>query len=358
MSWQSFHVHYHGSHDDLVLDGIRPLFARLHGLVEAAYYTRHWKLGPHVRVNVRPSEEVGPVVEEVIGGFLKERPSTAALDPERYLDLHRRLAELEAEPGPLFPWRPDNSLHRADYEWRLEPAGGRPAAELLADFYTATTPLSFRMVDGVRRGERRLAIAFELLTALAHSLSGVGIMNGFVSFRSHAEAFLELHAEGRGLRAKWDAFGEQNSAHLQTLLSAALSSLDGGTGSHASEWAAALAPFRSRAAQLIESGQLSMDPGASLMTSRWSGSIDDSPFHRELYATRTWSELRGATWFQVFRLLTNYTYLQLTRLGVNPAERYLLCHLIAGLVEARYGMTALEVASMPLEQVPAMEGTS
>ena len=44
--------------------------------------------------------------------------------------------------------------------------------------------------------------------------------------------------------------------------------------------------------------------------------------------------------FRHYRLLLNLLYLQLTKLGMKPAERYLLGHLIANTVEDSYGVDA------------------
>ncbi|MEV0967814.1 thiopeptide maturation pyridine synthase [Microtetraspora glauca] len=378
MSWESFHIHYHGVQDDLILDGVRPLLARLRGQVEGAFYVRHWKRGPHVRVNVYADARtvdrlVWPAVQEVIGGFLKRQPSTARLVPEEYLALHRRLADLEDEPGPLLPWYQDNSVRRAEYDRRLHTLGGIEAAELLADFYAVTTDLAFQMTDAVRRGGQRLGIAFDLMVATAHALSGIGVANGFVSFRSHAEAFLELHPEGRGLRHGWEEHRRRNAGQLAARLRAVLAALDAKAPDgwapepdarldrsalatpYARAWVEALAPFRPRAARYIEEGRLSLDPDGASRRSTWTGTSDDSPFHRELYSTPAWAETRSATWFTVYRLMTNYTYLHLTRLGVTPVERYLLCHLIAGTVEDHFGVSALDVASVPVERVPVFD---
>ena len=44
-------------------------------------------------------------------------------------------------------------------------------------------------------------------------------------------------------------------------------------------------------------------------------------------------------------LALNCTYLHLTRLGVQPVERLMLCHLAANAVEDAYGTGALSITS-------------
>jgi len=43
VTWRSAHIHYHDT-----LDAVRPLLDRVSADVGAAYWTRHWRRGPHV----------------------------------------------------------------------------------------------------------------------------------------------------------------------------------------------------------------------------------------------------------------------------------------------------------------------
>jgi hypothetical protein len=46
--------------------------------------------------------------------------------------------------------------------------------------------------------------------------------------------------------------------------------------------------------------------------------------------------------------MLNYTYLHMTRLGITPTERFLLCHLAANAVEECYGVSAFELVGAPV----------
>jgi hypothetical protein len=100
-----------------------------------------------------------------------------------------------------------------------------------------------------------------------------------------------------------------------------------------------MAPYRRRGERLIAAGRLPMNPpppeGAAV-----TGPVGVSPFHQALYASPAWSKTREAEWFLLYRLMLNYTYLHLTRLGISPVERFLLGHLAANAVERRYGVSA------------------
>jgi Lantibiotic biosynthesis dehydratase C-term len=349
MTWRSVHVHYHGDMDALICEAVRPLFA-----VGDAYYVRHWRRGPHLRMNFRAGafDLVEPMIGEVVDGFLVHSPSTTVLDPLALLAEHERLARLEADPGPLLPWRPDNSVHVEPYDDRTHVLGSPEAAGLLADFHVATTELAFRATSSVRAGGSRLGVAFDLMIATAHALSGIGVAEGFVSFRSHAEGFLASHPGAAELRPRWDRHYTAHAEALRRRVVNVVSTVDslGGRVPFVRDWVSVLEPIRARAGELIESGRLTLDtpwvrdnydPGLRLDPAR-------SAFHRELDGERRRGRgFAQATWFLQYRVMLNYLYLFLTKLGVTPGERYLLCHLAASAVEEAFGVSAFDVITRP-----------
>ncbi|MET7464709.1 thiopeptide maturation pyridine synthase [Nonomuraea sp. NPDC005501] len=334
MDWNSIHVRYYDhDKDPLILHGVRPLFRELAGRVDKLFYTRHWRQGPHLRLNFRTDHDtftqvVWPAAEKIIGGCLAERPSTLPLDPGQELSSHQRLAELERETGPLTPWFPDNTLRVAEYDDREEVLGGEHMAELVADFYADTTGLAFAMTEA-GGGARRRQLAFKLMVATAHRLSGTDISQGYFTFRSHAEAFLSTFPEARGMRPLWDGYYRE---HRQTLL-AQLRAVLGGDDVDASllsDWVAALIPYQRRGARLLEQGAFVVPTVSAEEESKLA---ESSPFHRAGYADPVWAQIRDAPEFLLYRLMLNLTYLHLTRLGLAPVERFLLCHLLADTVE-------------------------
>jgi hypothetical protein len=73
----------------------------------------------------------------------------------------------------------------------------------------------------------------------------------------------------------------------------------------------------------------------------WQPPAGASTFVRELMTNRHFHDhVLPSAPFRHYRLLLNLLYLQLTRLGVRPAERFLLGHLIANTVEDVYGLDA------------------
>jgi hypothetical protein len=357
--WHSIHVYYHDTEmDDLILHGVRPLFRRLNGQVSAMYYVRHWRFGPHLRLNIRTdietfTETVRPAVDEIVGGYLAKYPSTRLLDPAQEFPIHQRLAELEGEQGPLLPWRPNNTIDVADNDSRENILGNRETADLLADFHTATTELAFGMTEE-SSGAERLAIAFNLMIATAHTMFGDGdITNGFASFRSHAEGFLCAFREGEGLRPGWQEHYQRNAKSLMDRVAAVVTTIDTAEpiAPFVLEWVDSLAPFRKRGRRLAEDDLLFKTPdtfGANsdleTVNANKNQLMQASPYHRAALSDPRTVELSNTPVFMVYRLMLNLTYLHLTKLGIAPAERFLLCHLAANAVEELYGISAFEPA--------------
>lgn len=349
MEWRSVHVYYYDENKThFLLDAVWPLFERLRPHVGAAYYLPHWLRGSHVRLNFRADpavydETVLPAVHEVIGGYLAEHPSTVVPDAGKLATVHQRLAELEHERGPLQPLLPDNSIHEAAYDRRLHVLGSTVAADLLADFYVDTTTLAFEMVEDLRCGTHLLRLAFDLMVATAHTLSGVGFHRGFASFRSHAEAFLSMVEEAGRLRPAWQRHYGQHADALTRRVKNVIATADGVDSSvpWVRPWLTAMAPYWRRGSALIESGQLSLDPpGPRPGSAEYARRLSRSPMHRD--ARWDWGQVEQ-TWFDKYRLMLNYTYLHLTRLGLSPNERFLLCHLAANAAEDIFGTPAVDV---------------
>jgi hypothetical protein len=353
-AWHCLHVSYHDRQDPLILDAVQPLFERIRSGVRRAYFLRHWRQGPHLRLNVEAEagtfrEVVVPAARELVGGYVAAHPSTESLDPAAMLPAHRRLAELEDDAGPLLPYRADNSMTEAPYE---APAAtlGTAAGALVADFYHRSTEAAFEAIHLSERHARpRLQSGFDLMVATAHGLSRGGITGSFASFRSHAEAFLNGFPEGATLRPAWEAHSARHAGRLAERVRAVVSGIDSECEPPplVRSWLDLMAPIRRQAGSLVANGSLKLDPEPSTAASpAFAGLRELSPFHGELESAQRWRrDIRHSPDFAVYRVVLNCTYLHLTRLGILPVERFLLCHLAADAVEAAYGVSAMESVS-------------
>ncbi|MGW3348738.1 thiopeptide maturation pyridine synthase [Nonomuraea rubra] len=356
-AWHCVHVYYHApDKDGLLLDAVRPLLDGLRGQVAAAYVLRHWRQGPHLRINVKASPAVWervvrPRVAEIVGAYLREHPSTAELDPAASLDRHRLLAMREQERGPLTPWPPDNSIQDAPYDSRRHVLGSDEEADLLAAFYTDATPLLFGMLEHVRAGrDGGLGVALSLMLTIAHTSQRID--RSYLSFRMHAEGYLTWAADPEQARASFERAFRERRAALTERVRDVVACLDDVTAPpvpFVREWAALLERYRPRVAEMMDDGRLvqpTVEPGKAFLArpgdppaphrepSELQRLVFDNPaYHAAIFADPA---------FRRYRVLLNYTYLHLTRLGLTPLDRFRTCHLLADAVEDVYGLSGLD----------------
>ncbi|MFC5826357.1 thiopeptide maturation pyridine synthase [Nonomuraea insulae] len=341
-TWHAAHIYYYEPDKTaLLLDAIRPLLRRL----PSAHVLRHWRQGPHLRLNVRTdpltwSRKVRPDIEQHIGAYLRAHPSTAHPDSTALLAQHRLLAELEQERGPLTPWFPDNSIQYVPYDNRLHVLGDQEAADLLTDFYTDSTPLLFQMLEHARDGhDSTELIALGLM--LANTVTALPpITRGFVSYRSHSEGFIVGCADPAAVRAEFQTYYQQHREELTDRVRSVINTLRGrGTVPFVREWADLMTVYKQRATPLIAEGKL-IQP---LVFDEEAASRFPSEFHWLMFGNRAYHEaVFGNPAFSRYRLLINYTYLQINRLGLTPPQRFRLCHLAADAVEDVYDDNAIE----------------
>jgi hypothetical protein len=349
--WQAIRLSYYDEDKDrLILEGVRPFLETLGGAAEAAYFLRHWRRGPHLRISVLATSErfrtlVEPAATEILGRYLDQHPSSTTLPPEpQLLRAHQQLAELEREEGPLRPLVPNNSLVIEEHDRRLKVLGSEAAAQLLADFYLASNDLVFRMLETVQAGRSRESLGLSLMLAVAHHFRQ-NIGQGFISFRSHSEAFLHLSGARESTRASFQRQYQVNRPRLVRLVHGVIDTVDRGTDEvpFVTEWLRTLRPFWERAHTLIQSGQLPLDPLQTRDDQRpWGVLGERSPMHR-IMSHESFLTLLDEPEFKRYRLVLNYTYLHLARLGLMGYARYRLCHLAANAVEDALGINAIEL---------------
>lgn len=349
--WHGIRVARHAQDNREPITGaIGPFLSDIAPMVERAYYLPHWRRGPHIRILVDCPDEtfdqdVLPLAERSIGGYLSAHRNRSMADPEALLDQHRRLAEMEGEPGPLTPWYPDNTVAAEDFPSRAAALGSEDAAELLADFYTDATPLALRMT-AIDDQAALFASCFDLLVSTAQFGAPAGLSRGFLAFRSHAEAYLTMAPEGPGLRAAWERQYATAAGHLVTRAGHVVAdATNPSRATPSTAWATALGGVADRIRELSANGAIRLADtdasGGPLMTVAAA-----SPFHRQLQAQDWWnSGFAGADWFKAYRVMLNFGYLHLTRVGITPVRRFLLCYLASRAAEDLYGLSANELIS-------------
>jgi hypothetical protein len=352
-TWHCAHIYYYDDDKDgLLLDGVRPLIDELAPDAKRVFFVRHWRQGPHIRLCVSAGEPAAsslrPRIDTAIGRYLAEYPSRAKVDEAQLLAIHRTLAAKERETGPLTPLQPDNSIHHEPYDRRLGVLGTDAAAALLERFYHETTPIAFDMLARVRAGDSRLTIALDLMLATAHA-QWPDIRRGFISYRSHAEGLIVQSADPVACRAFCrDKYRSQGDA-LKARLLAILDDIDHDrdTIPFVRRWVDAMAKFREAADPLIASGAISFAGTRPPPDAAWDPEmLKHSEFHRTLQSNASrLTFMREDPGFLAYRLMLNYLYLHLGRIGIRPIERLMLCYLAAEAVEEQFGVSARELVA-------------
>ncbi|WP_062357762.1 thiopeptide maturation pyridine synthase [Herbidospora yilanensis] len=347
VGWRAVQIRYYEqAKDDLILDCVRPLVERLDGLIGRPYIVRHWRRGPHLRLNLRATardwdREILPVATETITGYLRDHPSTARLDERDHLAAHRLLAAREDETGPLQPWYPDNSLQTEPYDDRLHIFGGTALADLVDAAAAESTRLTFGTLDRIRRGELTLfEVAIDLMVAVAH-VSVPPIARGYMSYRSHVAAATADFENRDAVTAAFEARYRANAPALRAAVVGVVESVDGGEpAAHVQDWIAFTRRQKELALPLLAAGKIDLDASDRRVDRRHPVDYFDVLLSTDRYRT----EVLGSDWFRAHRLVVNMLYAHLARLGVTPLQRHLLCHLVASAVEEEYGVSPLEKA--------------
>jgi hypothetical protein len=348
--WRSVNVHHHDAdRTGLLLDAVRPF---LHAVAPAAsrvWFQPHWRRGPHVRIPVQATAEtfdavVAPAAADILGGYLRAYPSRTVLDEHAVLDQHRRLALIEREQGPLTPWAANNSVEFQPFDRRLSVLGGEAAADLLADYYVDTNDIVLTVLEGIRGGGSRMALAVDLFIAAAHRFLPP-VTYGYLSYRGHADAFLAKHPGA--LRERFDRVYEANADRIRQRVVTITATADPHEVVPFGGLLETLLRYRNRADGLIRAGELTLDTDANGEAeaggSSWGAWSDRSPFHRTLGGHRgAADELGGWNAFQQYRIVLNWLYLNMYRIGIGELERNLVCHVVARAVEDVNGVSALD----------------
>ncbi|WP_037604491.1 thiopeptide maturation pyridine synthase [Streptacidiphilus rugosus] len=349
-TWRSVNVHHHDSdRTDLLLDAVRPFLHAVSPAVPRVWFQPHWRRGPHVRIPVQASAEtfdalVAPAAADILGGYLRAHPSTTVLDERAALEEHRRLAVIEREQGPLTPWAADNSLEFEPFDRRLAVLGGTAAADLLADYYVDTNDTVFAILDWIRGGGSRMALAVDLFLAAAHRFLPP-VTYGYLSYRGHADAFLAKNPDA--LRERFDRVYEANAERFRQRVVTVTGAADHHEVLRFGGLLDILLRYRNRAAKLIAAGGLALNSDANgepeAWGSSWSAWSERSAFHRTLGGHRgAADQLGGWDAFQQYRIVLNWLYLNMYRIGLGELERNLVCHVVSRAVEDVNGVTALD----------------
>lgn len=347
--WVSVHISYFAKpKDHFIKEAIAPLLVSPE---TTGYFTRHWRRGPHLRINLLVRDEHAETLRDHIHRTLeqglKRNPSNAILNHARVLEVSSRRADIEGDNGLLEPLYEDNKVYDAPYEPPRAGFSGPQARGFLERFYVATNDNALRIVSDVCRGSTRLGLLFDLFAAAAHNLGVKPPRYSWISMRSHADKFRYAGPESARVSADWDTRYQEQRDHavrrmltVQEYLAAPSDDMP-----VLAQWLEAVRPLYAEARGLVESDQLSFDRPDGEDTDALANlrAALPSPIHQEMLRSREMMVVTDDPRFRTFRILLTLTYAHASRVGMSLAERYLLCHLVASTMEDLTGTSSLDV---------------
>lgn len=369
--WQSIHVFYYEDQKEaLILDAIRPVLRELRETfgVERLHVRRHWKLGPHVELQMEADEDlfadsILPFVQERLAPYLEQHPSQRVLDAAQYLQLSQTLGAWELEPGPYEPLQPDNSVAAMPFVRRSEVVNGVNVMTAIENFWVRALDAVLDIMEDSRGNTlKRYQWMIRMMAAVAEQFPNHGILRGHLSYRSHVEGFLVQMDKNGQLLAAFKQQEEQLGGVIEATLREVLDGMDE-QGVYVGEqgplrvWSEALRDLFQECYALAKDGELTSNTDhyqdlaeriGQEAVDRWK--MDDpesgmSEFHKTLFQKQGNEQFFGSPEFATYRMLINVFYTYLPLFGINPNYKHLLCYLLCNAVERVKGVTWQEIVS-------------
>jgi Lantibiotic biosynthesis dehydratase C-term len=337
-----------------------------------------------------PAGQAGQVLHDAIGPLL----TAARRDGRRGLFLRepdggertRLIVQVEQPAGPAGSWderlgglgrwlgRAELAVRPAEY---IPLSGSMFAGDELAPvtraFLADATPTLLGLVQ--RDAANRAGLLSGALDLMAGHLRAVGrpadgaavgrpadggAPLSFLSFRSHAEAFLASSRDPSAARTALDRRYESVREAVEGRVRTILDELAGDSASPvppsspsspaAHGWYHAVRAAKPTVTEHFRTGTLRLVPGPEPKSGgNASADFTDfaaSPFHSVLAAAPELHRfLRDDPAFLSVRLLTSMLYLSLHSLGLSLVERYFLCHAVSRACESLFDVDAVEILS-------------
>jgi hypothetical protein len=269
--------------------------------------------------------------------------------------LHEELALREAEEGDFVPLYPNNSIQYIPYVPKTQVFLGARGVEFIEDYYEATNEVVLTILEQTENDRaKRLEQAFDLMVITAATLAE--IKRSFLAYRSHAEGFIGDSRDPRQLRKQFDSKYESQRNALHSRIQGIVNALDSGLDddTYQTNWARINRAFHQKSRTLIASGHVKVLVDADMQALWQPAHIKE--FYRRRETVMANSEFHAAlqtnvaalTFMQTdveflsARLILNYMYLTVARLGISPLEKFFLAYLIARSVEEMYSISTVE----------------
>lgn len=281
--WMAFHIFYAANSNPMLIEGIRPLIARLRerDLIARWFFIRYWMEGPHVRLRVLPKStavaaEVRAEVQEALAAFLRRRPALYEADRDMSGELYKNmyLAEYSQEQWDAqygadgeMPYRDNNQFYDFEYEREYDRYGGPAGMELSEWHFEKSSDIVLRSIASTNVHVRTVLLGqtaqLDMALCYAFLRDEESIAQFLENYRhfwetSYQEPSTTQHA---GFERSFNRMRERLEERLARIRGTVRDPGYAGATALEREWAAHCVELRDRAVALTEAGLLTFKRG-------------------------------------------------------------------------------------------------
>ncbi|MFC4767672.1 lantibiotic dehydratase C-terminal domain-containing protein [Effusibacillus consociatus] len=340
MNWHAIHIYLHDTqmHTPFLLEQIKPLLEKYGNNQNIrSFFLRHWKKGPHIQSHIGfPTEaDTDALLEELVSYLQQEIFKYAAKTPlteEQVVKQYKQLSVFELENDYL-PLEQDLTVKIQESVLRNDIWGDKGTEEVRA-YYVDTNNMVLEVL-GQPEGAKFKNLIYLMLAAV-ESLGDRSRHQ--LSYRSHAEAFLNRFDQKGVIRNVFEEQFQNNKSFLTQLIEEELLKSD-----LFHTWTNFYKGLIQKTLPLIEQRELVLPEADTYMkiieqkgwNQGYEGTISD--FHQTLNNIPEYAEIKRSTEFKSKRLVLNLLYLTFAQLGVKPTEKFMLCYSVSRWFEERLG---------------------
>lgn len=328
----------------------------------SVFFRSGWLYGPHIDLCILDEQIEEKVIEAQLArirDWIDANPSTENVSEAEYLATAKKLGSLEGVPGPYLPLRPDNTVELSRYRAPRLVDDHDVLQPAFVEFFSITAP-SLLKIAQIKQRESGVAtmLLVAMLARAADQFEPYGIARGYISLRAHADFFFANYDRNGASRARFDALAARWRSALVDAIGPAVElgraeGLNDICAELLAGWSHILVMAKAAVRRAAETDRRWFDYSPD----KFPEQQDPALIEQFRAAGLTGTIKKGATLeavleklkaqgetdffaseqFQTFRIILNMFYSLLPAVGVSPAERFGLCHMVATTVEAEMG---------------------
>lgn len=191
-------------HDKFIYEEIIPLQNSI--LSESGinnFILRHWRKGHHIQWHIEINDKFNnkdlQSLVQILNRNIEDYSAKNSLSEESLKKQYLMLKDFEMEVGEIFPIENDTSIKISDSEFRID-IWGKTGVESLISYYITTNGQVMKLINKSTNYKYRASL--NMFLAAINALGDVERHQ--LSFRSHAEAFLNRFDKGDKLREQFE----------------------------------------------------------------------------------------------------------------------------------------------------------